>query len=288
LWRTYYASIFNPSRLMTKAMRAEMPRKFWRNLPEASLIPELVRTAPARAQAMRDAAPTSPPDWAEAARRRRGNDGERPALAGMDKIIEAARRCDRCPIGRSATQLVWGEGPTDAPLMIVGEQPGDREDLIGRPFVGPAGALFDQVAEAAGLDRRRAYVTNAVKHFKFAPRGKRRLHQRPNAGEVDACRWWLELEAKHIRPKLALALGATAARALTGSGEAITSRRGRFEEGVAGTPVFLSIHPAFLLRLRDPDERARQTQAFEDDLRRVAEFVSNAENTAGTIGRAAS
>src|SRR5690606_1466058 len=137
---------------------------------------------------------------------------------GLALLRRQLSDCIRCPLHRQATQAVPGEGPADAALMIVGEQPGDQEDLAGRPFVGPAGRLFDAICAAAGLDRGAAYVTNAVKHFKFVPRGKRRLHQRPNSGEIAHCRWWLDHERALVRPRLILALGATAAEALTGSG----------------------------------------------------------------------
>jgi len=157
--------------------------------------------------------------------------------------------------------------------MIVGEQPGDQEDLTGQPFVGPAGKLFDKVAQSAGLDRSAAFVTNAVKHFKFTPRGKQRLHQRPNSGEIKHCRGWLDAERTLVQPKLVLALGATAAEALTGSGANILRRRGTVEQLADGTPVLLSVHPSFLLRLRDPAEREKQMALFEADLRRAVEMV---------------
>ena len=145
-----------------------------------------------------------------------------PTPGSLEALKAEASACTRCPLHRDATQVVVGEGPRDAPLMVVGEQPGDQEDLAGRTFVGPAGQLFDRLAEDAGLDRDRAFVTNAVKHFKFTPRGKRRIHQRPDAGEVQACRWWLDLERELIRPKLILAMGATAALSLTGNAGANT------------------------------------------------------------------
>ena len=158
------------------------------------------------------------------------------------------------------------KGPLDAGLMIVGEQPGDQEDLTGRPFVGPAGQLFDQLATQAGLDRNTAYVTNAVKHFKFIPRGKRRLHQRPNASEIAHCRWWLDAEIAQVQPKLILGMGATAAEALTGRREGITGRRGTIEETPSGIPVLLTLHPSYLLRVPDPQARSAATAQFKDDL----------------------
>lgn len=157
--------------------------------------------------------------------------------------------------------------------MIVGEQPGDTEDLSGIPFTGPAGQPFNAEAEAGGLDRKAAYVTNAVKHFKFTPRGRRRIHQRPNAGEISACRWWLDLERARIRPRLILAMGATALGSLTGRGEDIQARRGKLEATADGTPVFVTLHPSFILRLPDPALQAAERARFREDLRTVAEMV---------------
>jgi DNA polymerase len=187
VWRTYYRSIFNPARLNKTKMRADMPQRYWRNLPEAQLIPELTRDAVRRTRAMLDQPPTpaSRPEWAPAA----------PAVAapvgGLAALHAEAASCRRCPLWESATQTVFGEGPPDAALMLVGEQPGDQEDLAGHAFVGPAGRLLDEALAAAGLDRAKLYVTNAVKHFKFEPRGRRRIHQKPDRSEVRHCRWWL-------------------------------------------------------------------------------------------------
>ena len=272
LWDTYYANIFNPARLKVHAMRAEMPRKYWRNLPEARLIPELIAGAGARVAEMRARQPTLPPAYAAPARRIAAQSREPPMDIGHNSIAalhEDARGCTRCALHEMATQVVFGEGPADADLMFVGEQPGDQEDLAGRPFVGPAGRLFDAVAERAGVDRSRTYVTNAVKHFKFVPRGKRRIHQKPGASEVSACRWWLERERALVQPRLIVAMGATAAHALTGDGKGLLKRRGSVEatRGGAGEPVFITVHPSFLLRLPDEESRAREEAAFEDDLR---------------------
>ncbi|WP_333815245.1 UdgX family uracil-DNA binding protein [Tabrizicola sp.] len=266
LWRTYFANIFNPARLMVSAMTSEMPRKYWKNLPEAALIPEMIRQAPARARAMQEAAPTFPLPHVERILPQRPALPEGLSLATMKPALDA---CRRCPIGGCATQAVAGEGPGDAGLMIVGEQPGDAEDLAGRPFVGPAGQVFDRCATAAGLSRSAAYLTNAVKHFKFLPRGKRRLHQRPTAGEVVQCRWWLDLERKLLRPKLILALGATAAEALTGSGARLLQRCGTEEAGPDGIPVLISLHPAHALRLPDPTARAEAETRLTRDLARA-------------------
>ena len=278
LWNTYYANIFNPARLKVDAMRAEMPRKYWRNLPEARLIPDLIATAGARVEEMRRRQPTLPPAYAAAARAMAQPREEGMDLFGHNSIAalhDEARGCTRCPLHENATQIVFGEGPPTADMMVVGEQPGDKEDLAGRPFVGPAGQLWDEIAERAGLDRGRVYVTNAVKHFKFQPRGKRRIHQKPAAGEVNACRWWLDQERELVKPRLILAMGATALHALTGDGKGILKRRGSVERarGGAQEPVFVTVHPSFLLRLPDPDTRAREERAFEDDLRAAVEAM---------------
>lgn len=268
LWTTYFRNIFNPARLKIKAMQAEMPKKYWKNMPEAAAIPELIAGAEARAKAMQEAAPTLPPLRAE----RIAAHAARPAAAILAQtpppgdLLPAIKACTKCPLHRSATQAVPGQGPLDAPLMIVGEQPGDHEDLAGRPFVGPAGQMFDQIAAEIGLDRSRAYITNAVKHFKFTPRGKRRIHAKPNADEIEACKWWLDAEIQTVQPQLILAMGATAAAALTGSGTGILKRRGTIEARADGTPILLTLHPSYLLRVPDPGAKAQAIAAFRADL----------------------
>jgi DNA polymerase len=265
LWRTYFVHIFNPARLMVSAMTSEMPRKYWKNLPEAALIPDMIRTAPARARAMQDASPTIPPAHADRIRPRRASlpDPGDLTLATMKPAMDA---CRRCRIGACATQAVAGEGPLDARLMIVGEQPGDAEDLVGRPFVGPAGGVFDRALAKAGVDRAAVFVTNAVKHFKFRPDGKRRLHQRPEVDEVAHCRWWLDVERRLIKPRAILALGATAALSLTGTGERILQRRGGVERLGDGTPVLVSVHPSYILRRPDLSAQDEAAAALSADM----------------------
>ena len=192
-----------------------------------------------------------------------------PAPRSLSSLHEEAAACTRCPLYRNATQVVVGEGSRSAELMFVGEQPGDQEDLEGRPFVGPAGRMFDRLAEEAGVERKRTFVTNAVKHFKFAPRGKRRIHQKPDAGEVEACRWWLDAERKLVKPKMIVALGATAAESLTGTGKGILKRRGTLEATEDGTPVFLTVHPSYLLRLPTEQAKSEAREAFRKDLESV-------------------
>jgi DNA polymerase len=181
-------------------------------------------------------------------------------------LREQAEGCTRCDLYRDATQTVFGEGPATARMMFVGEQPGDREDLEGHPFVGPAGAMFDRAIAAAGIDRSEVYVTNAVKHFKFERRGKRRIHQKPNAGEIDACRWWYEKERDLLRPAMTVALGATAARQMLGRPVTIGRERGRaikLESGLG----WVTIHPSFLLRMPDRERVAEEFEAFVADLK---------------------
>ena len=272
LWTTYYSNIFNPARLKVDAMRAEMPRKYWRNLPEARAIPSLIAGARGRVVAMKDAAPRPPRPIAEEREMPKDLFAEYDTL---DEARQAAHACTLCPLYADATQVVFGEGPPDAPVMIVGEQPGDKEDLAGKPFVGPAGQLFDEVAEMAGLDRSRCYVTNSVKHFKFVMKGKRRIHQKPGATEIRACTTWLDTELSLVDPKVVVAMGATALHALTGKGQGILKRRGTVEETKDGRPLLITVHPSYLLRLPDPALRAEETERFRDDLSRVGSLLNS-------------
>ncbi|WP_028033079.1 UdgX family uracil-DNA binding protein [Chelativorans sp. J32] len=187
----------------------------------------------------------------------------------LDALREDARDCTRCDLYKNATQTVFGEGGSEARVLFVGEQPGDKEDVEGRPFVGPAGRLFDGILEEVGIDRKKTYVTNAVKHFKFEPRGKRRIHSKPNAGEIRACRWWLDQELTLIQPDLAVALGATAARALVGKPVPITKFRGTLLESAEGVPVFITVHPSYLLRIPDELDRRRERERFAEEMRKV-------------------
>ena len=279
LWRTYYANIFNPARLMVDAMTSEMPRKYWKNLPEADLIPGLIRTAGARTAAMQTAEPTKASPRLLIQGKAMVQRSLQAAPTGELAALRAeAGHCTRCPLHGPATQVVFGTGPQDAPLMIVGEQPGDTEDLTGIPFTGPAGQLFEAEAQAAGLDRAAAYVTNAVKHFKYQPRGKRRIHQRPDAGEVTACRWWLDLERAAIRPRLILAMGATAVASLTGTGKGLLTRRGTVEELTDGTPLFITLHPSWILRQPDPHRQEEERNRFRKDLLKVVEMMKEGKS----------
>ena len=254
VWKTYYASIFNPARVKVGAMLKEMPRKYWKNMPETALVPELLATAQARESGMIANAQT------------RGTVGGN-SQAAWDALREEAMGCTRCHLHKHATQTVFGEGPVTASMMFVGEQPGDQEDLAGHPFVGPAGQVFNRALTAAGITREETYVTNAVKHFKFEPRGKRRIHAKPDAGEIEACRWWIEQEQMLLRPKMTVALGATAARSLFGKVMTIGRERGREQRLPDGGAAWITVHPSYLLRL--PDEAAKKVEyeRFVEDLR---------------------
>jgi len=188
-------------------------------------------------------------------------------------LREEAADCRACPLWKDATQTVFGEGPPHARIMLVGEQPGDKEDLAGKPFVGPAGQMLDRALQEAGIDRTKVYVTNAVKHFKFVPRGKIRLHQKPATPEIKACRQWYERELAAIKPALVVAMGATAAQSVFGKITPINKNRGQLIELEHGIKALVTVHPSYLLRLPDPDARAHEYQRFVDDLRIVAAML---------------
>jgi uracil-DNA glycosylase family protein len=190
-----------------------------------------------------------------------------------------AADCRRCPLYRNATQTVFGEGASHAAIVFVGEQPGDQEDLQGKPFVGPAGKLFDRALAEAGIDRKETYITNAVKHFKFEPRGKKRLHKRPDLGEIEACRWWLRAEIAVIRPRLIVALGATAARSLAGRAITITKVRGKPLE-LMGHQGLVTVHPSYLLRVPDQTARRLEYRKFIADLRLADRYAHKAQAAA--------
>ncbi|MFD1702845.1 UdgX family uracil-DNA binding protein [Methylopila henanensis] len=274
VWRTYYASIFNPARLKVAAMRAEMPKKYWRNLPEASLIRPLIASAARVTAEMVDAPPPEPKKGQRLmASHAPTVDHDTDALGQLRDAVDG---CRACPLWEPATQAVFGEGPADAAVVVVGEQPGDKEDVAGRPFVGPAGALFDRAAVEAGLERRKVYVTNAVKHFKFEPRGKFRLHKTPAPGEIAACSRWLDQEISTIRPKLVVAMGATAARAVLGKAVKVGEARGRVLRRADGAEVLVTVHPSYLLRLPDEARKRQEYARFVDDLRSALPYLDAA------------
>ncbi len=191
----------------------------------------------------------------------------------LEEVRAAAAGCKACDLWKLGTQTVFGEGSASAELMLVGEQPGDKEDLAGRPFVGPAGEILDQALDEAGIDRSTVYVTNAVKHFKWEPRGKRRLHKRPDAGEISACRPWLDKEIELIQPRVVVCLGATAAQALLGRSFKVTKQRGELFPQLAGHVVTATVHPSSILRAPDAGTRDAEMAAFTEDLRVVAKHL---------------
>ncbi|MFC3657940.1 UdgX family uracil-DNA binding protein [Xanthomonas hyacinthi] len=266
LWRIYYANTFNPARLNPGMMRQEMPQKYWKNLPETQLLPGLIRDAGQRVRAMAERAPAPV---------RRRIPAPLPvavdADGSLDALRAAARECRRCALWQPATQAVFGEGPHDAAVMVVGEQPGDEEDLSGRPFVGPAGRLFDRALVELGIARAGLYVTNAVKHFRFEQRGKARLHRTPDRAQVEACRFWLAGELARVRPRIVLCLGATAARAVLGNGFALMAQRGQWQTLADGTRALASVHPSWVLRQRGGEAGEAAYRGFVDDLRALAQ-----------------
>lgn len=272
-WTTYYASTFNPARLKTQAMQSEMPKRYWHNLPEAALIKGLISEASSRTEAM-VATPGSEPNRRLAKTLSRlGRDAafdEGFTPTNLEELRHGVQACRRCPLWRDATQGVCGKGPAQgAPLMIVGEQPGDLEDLAGTPFVGPAGEVLDQALAESRIVREEAFVTNAVRHFKHEPRGKRRIHRTPVASEISACRWWLDAERRIVRPRVIVALGATAALGVLGRKVEVMKERGQAMVQPDGARVVLTVHPAYLLRLPLDADRIRERNRFVADLRAV-------------------
>ena len=297
LWRAYFGSIFNPARLKPDAMRAEMPKKYWRNLPEARDIPRLMAEAPKRVAEMvaRGATPAAErrqrtvhlPTHLQGGHLRGAQPGQglgvgegmaADLLTGPMDFAEAQAALRRDLLGRNdlppwvaqATQPVMGEGPENPLLMFIGEQPGDEEDIAGRPFIGPAGRLWNRALEEAGVPRGEAYVTNAVKHFKFTPTGKRRLHQSPDAGDIAFYRPFLQREIGIVQPRLIVTLGATALRAVSGRAMPVTKMRGSLLRDAEGRPFYPTVHPSYLLRLPDPQAKAREYDRFVEDLGQAA------------------
>jgi len=268
MWKAYYASIFNPARLKVGAMLKEMPKKYWRNMPETSLVQPLIAGARARELEMIDRS-AAKEGLAHALQAERAIEPGGNLRRSWEALLADARKCTRCDLYKPATQTVFGEGPLDARIMFVGEQPGDQEDLAGRPFVGPAGQLLDKALEAAGIDRSAVYVTNAVKHFKFVPRGKRRIHNKPDAGEIEACRWWIGQERELLRPAVTVALGATAAQSLFGKTMAIGRNRGAPLQLPDGSECWITVHPSFLLRIPEEDRKREEKKLFLRDLKRI-------------------
>ena len=245
-------------------MHKEMPRRYWSTMPETQLIPELLAEAPRRAQQM-------------VATHTQAFAGARaffPNTITLPQLRDAARTCRGCDLYCNATQTVFGEGPGDAQCALVAEQPGDNEDLAGRPFVGPAGEVLDDVLREVGLDRRRLYISGAVKHFKFELRGKRRIHARPNARQIQACRPWIEAELGLVKPSVLVLMGSTAAQSLLGAHVRVTRDRGRPFESRWSPWTLVTFHPSALLRIPDEDQRAQARGQFAADLRLAAERLA--------------
>jgi len=263
-WLAYYASIFNPARLKIDAMKREMPARYWRNLPEADLISSLIQGARKRVDVMVGnkqvedlfgaAVPPTP--------HQRG-------FASLEALYSALREEDVAPSPNFSTNIVSGEGPRSAPLMFVGEQPGDREDLAGRPFVGPAGQILNSCLEEAGIARDCSFLTNAIKRFKYLPRGKQRIHQTPTAGDVAHYRWWLAEEIQLVDPRVVVALGTTALHALSGQKQALAPVRGVVSQW-QGRHLLATVHPSYLLRLPDEQSRDIERGKFVRELRKAA------------------
>jgi probable DNA metabolism protein len=239
LWRTYYRSICNAARINPAAMQREMPQRYWRNLPKAAEIPALIRDSVEQFGQRRSQVDEHAARTPKAVER---------ALAQLPRLEAGPAACHRCELWRNATQPVLGAGPERASIMLVGEQPGDEEDLRGRPFIGPAGKVLDEALAAAGLVRDEIFVTNAVKHFRWEPRGKRRLHRRPDVAHVLACSVWLEREIATVQPRVIIALGGTALRAVTGASASIESVRTQPMRHTTGAHVVATYHPSAVLR----------------------------------------
>jgi probable DNA metabolism protein len=254
LWKAYYRSSFNPARIKIKAMRAEMPLKYWKALPETEIISELIRNAPERLNKMAE---------------RQNKRAHPPESQDLSEILAAAKRCDACPLYEKATQLVFGEGPRNARVMIIGEQPGEQEDLSGRPFVGPAGEVFNRAMDRTGFDRREVYVTNSVKHFKWkpGPPGKPRLHQKPSGSEMHACRPWVEKEIEIVKPHVIVCMGATAATVLLGRVVKLADEIGKVHTTLPWAPnVLITYHPSAILRAMTEESKQNMLESLESTL----------------------
>lgn len=261
LWKTYYSSIFNPSRANLRAMTAEMPVRHWATLPETDILTELLREADGRVLTMIEKQAPSAQAFI-------------PKSRELTQLASAAKGCQGCSLFQHATQTVFGEGPPRARVVMVGEQPGDQEDQAGKPFVGPAGQLLDRAMAEAQVDRAAVYVTNAVKHFKFTERGRRRIHQKPSGPEISACRPWLEAELAAVEPELIVCLGATAAQSLMGRDFRIGTERGilfphRWAKGLMAT-----VHPSAILRMPSEARQAEEYELLVRDLRLIPQYLS--------------
>lgn len=261
LWRTYYRSIFNPARIKLNMMKREMPVRYWAQMPETAIIQDMLKEAPARVETMikhSEGLAESAQDYLPEGR------------WTIQSLREAAEKCRGCHLYKNASCVVFGEGPSKAEIMVVGEQPGDQEDRQGLPFVGPAGKMLDKALGEAGLPRDKLYLTNAVKHFKFEQRGGLREHRTPDRRETAACRPWLMAEIETIKPKIILALGVTAGRSLLGPSFTLKAKRGVWHDGPEGSRIRCSYHPSAILRAPDHDLREEYYMALVTDLKTVS------------------
>ena len=266
LWKTYYSSIFNPSRTNIRAMTLEMPVRHWATLPETDILTQLLREADSRVLTMIEKqAPSAQPFI--------------PPTRNVHELAKAAKGCQGCPLYEHATQTVFGEGPSKSRILMVGEQPGDQEDLAGKPFVGPAGQLLDRALNDAQISRAEIYMTNAVKHFKFTERGKRRIHEKPAGLEISACRPWLEAEMAAVEPELIVCLGATAAQSLMGRDFRILAERGKLFPHRWAKGLMATIHPSAILRMPDPARRTEEYEMLVRDLSLIPEYLLKASAT---------
>jgi DNA polymerase len=254
-WRTYYAATFNPARINPTAMRAQLPGRFWKGLPESRLIAPLTQAVRGRVGEVIDS---------------RQHMAVLPVGASLPELAQAAATCTGCDLHVAATQTVFGRGPSNARIMLVGEQPGDQEDLAGEPFVGPAGEVLNRALERAGIDRSQLYVTNAVKHFRFVFEGRRRRHQAPRPSDIVSCRPWLEAELQAVRPEIVVCLGRTAAQSLIGGQVSVEQQRGRFFSSPFASRIMLTYHPSSILRARDRVIQERLFDLLVQDLKAAA------------------
>jgi DNA polymerase len=257
-WRTYYAATFNPARINPTAMRAQLPGRFWKSLPESCLITPLTQAVRGRVGEVIDS---------------RRHMAVLPMTGSLPELAQAAASCTGCELHLAATQTVFGRGPSDARVMLVGEQPGDQEDLAGEPFVGPAGAVLNQALALAAIDRSQLYVTNAVKHFRFVLEGRRRRHQAPRPSDIVSCRPWLEAELKAVRPEVVVCLGRTAAQSLIGGQVSVEQQRGRFFSSPFSSRIMLTYHPSSILRARDRVIQERLFDLLVQDLKTAQSAV---------------
>ena len=263
LWKTYYAATFNPARIKLKTMQKEMPTRYWKTLPETEQIPKLLADAPERLKTFYENQPENTSQWLPKTQ------------ADLPNLKIAASQCQACPLHKDATQTVFGEGPVDSQIVLVGEQPGDQEDRQGHPFVGPAGKLLNDALQMAGIDRTKVYVTNAVKHFKWkpVPGSKFRLHQKPSSQEISACNPWLKAELDLLRPKIVVCLGVTAAQAIFGKVVTLKELRGTIHSTARCSQTLVTIHPSAILRMPTQDAKDSEFNSLVRDLKKARSLI---------------